>query len=392
MTRWGIAWLGAAMLVASCGGRTSKPRTETPSTNVAVSTAAVAISDPSGVDDTTASEEQIAAIEFSINQLDEGVQICWAAAAANDGYELAGHIKARVAIGAGAATAELVEDGTGNAQLTSCVVSLLQRFRWAPPLHGQTIELPFEFRAPRQQFVVDRRLISAHIPPRASAAMTPSISVLLDEQNAGSVDASLLLVSLPANTSTGRRVAARSETWLFLNDAALSDGKRQTVVRAGDAVILAAGTVRSIAAGATASNALLLVTPGGRESSSRAGALATPLASETLVPSQGAFRTLQPTLAGLGDAAISVVAKLEVAIGVSQHIAVSALFLYVTSGAGTLTVDGDGVAIAIDQFSVVQLPSNTRYQLQVTAPLQGFLFRLPAPPLAPKTSKSPSRK
>jgi quercetin dioxygenase-like cupin family protein len=391
MARWGIAWLGAAMLVAGCGGHTSTPPTETPSTNVAVSTAAVAISNPSGVDDTTASEEQIAAIEFSINQLDEGVQICWAAAAANDGYELAGHIKARVAIGAGTATAELVEDGTGNAQLTSCVVSLLQRFRWPPPLQGQTIELPFEFRAPRQQFVVDRSLISAHIPQRASAAMTPSISVLLDEQNAGSVDASLLLLSLPANTSTGRRVAARSETWLFLNGATLSDGKRQTSARAGDAVTLAAGTVRSIAAGATGSNALLLVTPGGRESSSRAGALATPLASETQVPSQGAFRMFPPTQAALGAATTSV-AKLEVAIGASQYIALSALFLYVTSGAATLTVDGDGVAIAIDQFSVVQLPANTRYQLQVTAPLQGFQFRPPGLSLAPDTSKRSSRK
>ena len=51
---------------------------------------------------------------------------------------------------------------------------VLDAYRWAPPLHGQTIRVPFKFRAPNGQNTIDRALV----PWNGQGKL--SVAVLLD--------------------------------------------------------------------------------------------------------------------------------------------------------------------------------------------------------------------
>lgn len=121
-------------------------------------------------------EERLAAIQKAMNELDEGVQSCWAVAAASERFDIEGTLRARITIGTANVGIEIVEDTIRNAGLKTCMTKLLMGYRWAPPLYDQTIELPFQIKAPADgQNVIDRNLVPWNGQGKVSLA------VLLDD-------------------------------------------------------------------------------------------------------------------------------------------------------------------------------------------------------------------
>ena len=145
-----VAVLGAAG-ITGCG----RPRDPAPPSGGDT----VAPAPPIAADAAEASqEERLAAIQKAMNELDKAAQQCWAAAA-TERFDIEGELTFQIAIGAGGAQASAVHDTARNTRLTTCVAKLLSAYPWAPPLRGQTIQLPFKFRAPDGQSTIDRALV-----------------------------------------------------------------------------------------------------------------------------------------------------------------------------------------------------------------------------------------
>ncbi len=399
----GLVALGCSLSAAGCGGAaTAKPRTTV---------------NPTGPGHTEAYEadraaereaEQLAAVEFAMNQLDEGSQLCWAAAAAVDGFEISGALKFHIDIAAQRAATTVLADDIKNVRLRDCMVKLLSDYRWAPPLYGEGVELPFVFRAPVRQSVLDRRMVPSLTLGAAGTA--PAVAVLLDAQNAGNPDASLLEVVIPARVGTGVRIAVRPELWYFLTSATITLPGQIMQVTVGDAVWLPANTVRNIG-GSAEVRAVLLLVPGGVEGSARTGALATPLAPASL-PVKSPPPLRRPTGASTAVASVAVPAKfaassalvlnlpqgratiiaagrnlpasvtmLELAAGATipahQH-AEATEIVYVLSGSALLTVDG--VTMEITANSVLQFPKGIGHSATVTQAMRALVFYTPAGP------------
>ncbi len=372
---------------AACGGTM-------PTTATATVVARDAASAPSEAETEAAQKaadaERLAAVDFAINQLDEASQLCWASASAVDGFELAGAMHFRVDIEAAATTVAVLEDDTKNARLRDCMVQLLTAFRWAPPLYGQSIELPFAFRAPVRQSVIDRRLV----PFRSVGAegRAPAVAVLLDERNAGNSAASMFALQLPSGVSTGARLAARSELWYFLAPGVVRSGKQQLTVAAGDVVWVPANSVRDVQASA-ASAAVLLTMPGGVEGSARAGALATPLVTADAANSGKLvkFAALQakalPTPTGTativadGKALPAAVTLLQFRAGASvppHHHDRESEWLYVLAGRAHVTIEG--ITLAVDANSVVQIPAGIEHSAVISEDFRAVQFYTPGGP------------
>ncbi len=340
--------------------------------------------------------ERLAAIQHAMNQLDEGAQQCWAAAAAVEGYQLAGDLAALVEIAAPRASVQVTRNTSGSVRLSACVAELLARYPWAPPLAGQAISLPFAFRAPSGQSVIDRRFVPA--VSQGSVA----VATLLDERNTGNPAASLFEVTVAAGASTGLRVASRTEAWFFLGTGEIgtaSSGRGQAQrLTGGDLLLVPAGTARKLEASAGAPlRAVLVVTPGGVEGSARAGALPTPEAPLTKTAPATAFTlarasdakryprpggevsllldpatTKQPALSA---AILSFAAG--TAVPLHQHAAETEL-LYILEGAGTLTI-GEAT-LPVEPSSVLQLPRGVPHAFVASAPLRALQLYTPAGP------------
>lgn len=218
-------------------------------------------------------QETLAAIAFAMQALAAPAHGCWAVAAANDGYELAGELSVRIDIArASHATATLVTDTARSARLASCMTELIQAFAWPSPLVGQTIQLPFRFVAPLRQSVIDRRMV----------APTQGVSVWIDERNTGFAAGSLLGVALPANGTTGLRRAERAELWHFASAGVVRTQSGETIVAAGDVMHVPIGAAREIRSNGTPLHAVLAIWPGQTEGAARSGALPTPLVEVTV--------------------------------------------------------------------------------------------------------------
>ncbi len=392
--RLDLVALGCLLSAAGCGGAaTAKPRTAVNPTG----------SVNAGASDAERDAEQLAAVEFAMNQLDEGSQLCWAAAAAVDGFEIAGALKFHIDIAAQRAAATVLADDIKNVRLRDCMVKLLSDYRWAPPLYGEGVELPFVFRAPVRQSVIDRRMVPSLTLGAAGTA--PAVAVLLDAQNTGNHDASLLEVVIPALVGTGDRIATRSELWYFLTSATVTLPSQIMQVAVGDVVWLPANTVRNIG-GSAEVRAVLLLVSGGVEGSARTGALATPLAP-TLLPVKSSTPVRRPTVASIvvpttfaassavvlnlahGSATIiaagrnlpASVTMLDFVAGATipahQHTDATEI-VYVLSGSALLTVDG--VTMAINANSVLQFPKGIGHSATVTQAMRALVFYTPAGP------------
>jgi quercetin dioxygenase-like cupin family protein len=244
-------------MFAACGAPQPAPAQVVPVEHDAG--VAVAIADAPAASD----DEKLAAIQKAMNDLAPAAQQCWAAAAASERFDIAGAITAQIDIAA-QSRATLVQDSAVSSTLSACLTKLLEAYRWAPPLAGQTIQLPFAFRKVDGQSVIDRRLVPEHAQGKTS------IAVLVDEANTGNAAASMLGVTLAGGATTGMRAADRDQLWyVTANDATVNGA----VVAPGDMMFVPKGGTFEVAAKAGELHAVVVLVPGGKEGSARAGAL-----------------------------------------------------------------------------------------------------------------------
>jgi quercetin dioxygenase-like cupin family protein len=332
-------------------------------------------------------EERLAAIQQAMNQLDEAAQGCWAAVA-TERFDIEGELVATVDIGAGTATATIARNTTKSDKLGACMIAVLGQYPWAPPLRGQTIQLPFAFRAPDGQNVIDRRLVAAN------GQGGVAVSVLLDEANTGNAGASMFGLAVQAGATTGLRVADRSEVWYFETPARLrSPGGRTNELAAGDMMFVPPRAAREIMAPAADVHAVIVMVPGGKEGAARAGALPTPVASSQglpgpiVLPASAAKRVgsakiyAEPptiTSSALSASTLHMPAGATSPTHVHEH---ESELLYVIDGSGTFDVAG--VDLPITPTSVIQVPPNTRHHVSAASDLRAFQVYTPAGPEQP---------
>lgn len=331
-------------------------------------------------------EEKLAAIQKAMNELDEAAQGCWALAA-TERFDIEGELRVLVDIGATEAKTRVVADTARNARLAGCLAQLLAQYRWAPPLVGQSIQLPFSFKAPAGQSVIDRKLVEW------KGQGTLSVAVLLDEANTGNAAASMFELAIANGGTTGWRKAERAELWYFLGDARVSNpdavkGASRNVLP-GEMMFVPAGGVRSVSAAGSDLHAVIVVVPGMREGSARAGALPTPEApaSKTLpriVPAAAA-KTYGPATIFVEPATVkgaplsASLLALGAGANVAEHVhARETEMLYVLEGSGTMTIAGQ--AVAVTPTSVIQIPPNTKHAFTATANVRALQIYTPAGP------------
>ncbi|HEV7554786.1 MAG TPA: hypothetical protein VGO00_04975, partial [Kofleriaceae bacterium] len=196
-------WL--AIAVCACGGDARRPATPV---SPVPADAAVANQPIDAID--AGQDEQLAAIGYAMKQLDGAARQCWAVAA-TERVDIEGDVVAQIDIpDSGNAGVAIVKDTARNPKLAACMTKVLAVYPWAPPLRGQSIQLPFKFTAPDGQSVIDRQLVSF------AAQGKVAVAVLLDEANTGNAAASMFEVRIAAGASTGMRWANRAELWYFL--------------------------------------------------------------------------------------------------------------------------------------------------------------------------------
>ena len=331
-------------------------------------------------------DEKLAAIQKAMNELDEAMQGCWASAA-TERFDIEGDVKAQIDIGV-PSTATIIEDTTRNPRLTACAVAVLESYPWAPPLRGQSIQLPFKFRAPDGQSVIDRKLVAWNGQGKVSVA------VLLDSSNTGNDDASMFELAVQAGGSTGMRTAERSELWFFLGPATVGavGSQGQRAVAAGDMAYVRKGGAREVIAGGADVHAVIVMFPGAREGAARAGALPTPELDAVLSAPIGAqllpaakAKTYGPVLmyaepSITNDKAFAAeILTLAKGVTVPEHVHQNETeMLYILAGSGTMTVAG--VQLAVTPTSVVQVPPATKHSFTASADVRALQIYTPAGP------------
>jgi len=339
------------------------------------------------------SEEKLAAIQKAMNELAPASQGCWAAAAV-ERFDIDGELEARIDIAATTgATVELVRDTTRNPKLAACVKDLLAKYPWAPPLRRETIQLPFKFRAPDGQSVIDRALV----PWQTQGKL--AVAVLLDEANSGNDAASMIELAIAAGGSTGMRWADRAELWYFLGPADVAWATGKKTVAAGDLMLVPKNGVRQVTAKADV-HAVIVLVPGGHEGAARAGALPNKEATgwdkpppaptivsggKTYCPPKGEGTPpcpgTQVTIAIEGKDKPLAASLLELPDGaaVPEHVhAGETELLYVMAGTGTMTVAG--VQLPVTATSVVQIPKNTKHAFTAAQRVRALQIYTPGGP------------
>ena len=370
--------LAVAFALAACGhvGAQSAPP--------AVGSAAPIVVPPVDASEASA-EERLAAIQKAMNELSPASQACWAAVAAVR-FDIEGELAAQIDIGPPNHVA-IVRDTTKSPQLAACVTALLADYPWAPPLRGQSIQLPFKFTAPDGQSVIDRRLV-----PFAGQGKV-SVAVLLDENNTNNDAASMFELAIAAGGTTGLRSASRAELWVFLGDAEVSSvALPKTAVHRLDMMYAPQRSAREVAAIGADVHAVIVTVPGGREGAGRAGALPTPEVTDwTSAPMKpqilpaGAAKAFGPVTiyaepATVRDPVLAAsLLALPAGAKVAEHVhAKETELLYFLEGSGTLTIAGTDVAVV--PTSVVQIPPNTKHAFVAATAVRAVQIYSPAGP------------
>ena len=333
-------------------------------------------------------DEKLAAIQKAMNELDEGAQACWAMAA-TDRFDIAGKLEIVADISPSGAKTEAI-DHTGSPKLVSCMTQLLARYRWAPPLYGQAIKLPFEFKQVDGQSVIDRRLVETKIQG------STSVAVLLDGANTGNAAASMFEVGIAARGSTGMRVDDRDELWYFLGDAEVKSraakGQQPTsamsqIAKAGSMMFVPKGAAREVIAKLPDFKAVVAIVPGGVEGVARGGALpaqqAVAGAGSPAFFAQGTKygpATIFVEAATLkGTPLAASILELPAGAKVPEHVHASETeMLYVLEGSGTMTIAGQ--EIAVSPTSVIQIPPNTKHAFAASANVRALQIYTPPGP------------
>ncbi len=383
--------LAALLVLAACGPEKSPsppaPGSAAPAgaAGSAAGAGSAAADDPAAPPSPAVQEARLAAIQKAMTELRPASQQCWAAAATAR-FDIEGELTAQIDIAAAGAQVQLIRDTTRNTQLAACVRQLLAAYRWAPPLIGQVIQLPFKFAAPDGQNTIDRALVAW--TGQGAGASRIAVRVLLDETNTGSAAASMFEVAMAAGGTTGPRWADRAELWYFL---AAGEVRGHTgpprAVAAGDMLYVPEGGVREVRAGAGELRAMIAVVPGGREGAARAGALPNRevsgvehlLAAPVVLPASAA-RTVGAVTSFTRALQAPVLAAAIVRLPAGGQLAAQpgTELLYVLAGRGTLTING--VALPVTPTSVVQLPRGVGSSLIADAELRMVQVVAPAAP------------
>jgi quercetin dioxygenase-like cupin family protein len=370
----------ALPLVIACGPPTASTPT-TPPPMAGSGSAVVTIDAAAATQD-----EQLAAIQKAMNELYPAAQACWAAVAV-ERFDIEGELAAQIDIAQAGAKATFIRDTTKSPKLAACVTGLLEHYPWAPPLAGQSIQLPFKFTAPEGQSVIDRRFV-----PFAGQGKV-SIAVLLDENNTGNAAVSMFEVAIAAGGTTGMRSATRAELWYFLGDGEVSGfgPKGKTAVHKGDMIYAPQGSAREVSAAADM-HAVVIVAPGGREGTARAGALPTPEVTSVRSAPQAPFVILhadakpydmhrifvEPATVPYAILSASE-AELPAGLAIKEHVhAKETEVLYILDGEGTMTIGG--LELAIGPTSVVQVPPNTKHAFTAKRAVRALQIYTPAGP------------
>jgi quercetin dioxygenase-like cupin family protein len=366
--------------VAACGAAQTGTGTAA-GTGTGTSTG---VSTPPPPDAAVSQDEVLAAIQKAMNELTPAVQGCWAAAA-TEHFDIAGELAAQIDVKPGATHAAIVRDSAHDDALAACVVALLEKYPYAPPLRGQSFQLPFEFKAPDGQSVIDRRMVSWRGQDKLS------IAVLLDANNSGNPAASLLEVAIAANGATPTRIADRAEVWYFLGPARARWGTKDERVAAGDMLYVPKGGARSIEALDQDVHAVLALVPGGREGAARAGALPMREASmgtssiEPVLLRGSTATTYGPATIYLDDSVAKAtplaasILQLPGGAKVPEHVHDKETeILYVLAGSGTMTIAGKDIQVT--STSVIQIPPNTKHAFSAAEPVRAVQFYTPAGP------------
>ena len=368
----------AALVVAACTHPVPPLATATkPPVDAAVATA------PPADAPEASQEERLAAIQKAMNDLDGVAHQCWASVAV-ERFDIEGNLEARIAIAAHGAQVEIVTDTTRTPKLVACMSKVLAAYAWAPPLSGQTIQLPFRFRAPDGQSVIERLLVPA------AAQGGVSVGVLLDEANTGNDAASMFELAIAPQAATGLRAPDRTELWYFETPARING----TALDAGDMMFVPPGAAREVVAAAAEVRAMVVVTPGGREGAARAGALPTrsvgaptklaPVflrasAADRLQPVQGTEMLFAEPRRTKSPALAASILELPRGYASGEHVhAKETELLYVLAGIGTLTVNG--VTLPLTATSVAQVPAGAKHVLAATSDLRAVHLFTPAGP------------
>ena len=329
-------------------------------------------------------EESLAAIQKAMNDLAPVAQQCWAKAA-TERFDIEGDIAATVTVDQ-PVQVELAVRGVPT--IAPCMKSVLERYGWAPPLRGQTFRLPFSFKAPDGQSVIDRQLVDTHVQGNVG------VRVLLDENNTGNANASMFELEI-AQGDTGFRKTERAELWYFLDPAEVAiigiPKLQWEPVAAGDMLFVPASGVREVR-GTT--RAVVVGVPGGREGAARAGALParelqTGVRKQVFSPQRllhaADAKTFGPATIYLDTTVIpntplaAELLQLPAGAHVAEHVhAHETELLYVLAGAGTMTVAG--TQIAITPTSVVQIPPNTPHSFVATDAVRALQVYTPPGP------------
>jgi quercetin dioxygenase-like cupin family protein len=376
--------IAAAAMVAACG----RPTAPVPPRAIAVEPAGQAT--PSAEPTPASEDERLAAIQKAMNELDEAAQQCWAAAA-TERFDIEGELALQIDIAAATSQVAIVRDTVHNAALVDCVQRLLAHYRWAPPLYGQAIQLPFKFRAPDGQNTIDRELVAWHGQAQISVA------VLLDETNSGNDAASMFELAIAAGATTGLRATERAELWYFLGAGRVSWVDRGAHIKtphdvaAGDMLYVPRGAAREVASTTGDLHAVIVCVPGGREGAARAGALPTREVTAAaggpvpvVLPAQAArtygAATIYADASTIHDPALAAsILALPAGGKVPEHVhAGETELLYVLAGGGTMTVAG--IELAVGPTSVVQIPSNTRHAFTATSDVRAVQIYTPGGP------------
>ncbi len=383
----------ALVLVAACGETAAAP-VAPPAPRVVAPADAAAVTD----------DEKLAAIQKAMNELAPTAQACWATVAAVR-FDVEGEMTALIAIArsglpdraappkGGAESIDptavtITRDTTHNAKLAACMTEVLAAYPWAPPLRGETISLPFKFRMPDGQSVIDRRLV----PWNGQGKI--SVAVYADEDNTGNAAASLLGLRIADGGATGLRSTDRAELWYFESTAEVRPAVgKPFAVAAGDLVYVPANGVRDIAAIQGQVAAMIAVVPGGHEGAARAGALPTPevhgwdkpppeprklAAGKPLAHAWGKVAiAAEPSVTQVKTFAASVI-ELDAGAVIPEHTHEGSELLYVLAGTGTLTVAG--VALAVTATSVVQIPAGAKHAFTAATAVRAIQLYAPAGP------------
>jgi len=189
--------------------------------------------------------------------------------------------------------------------------------------------------------------------------------------------------------TTGARLAERAELWYFLTEGEVkglwSSWSVELFRPAGTLVYVPKGAIRAVTATKTELRAIVVVVPGGRETS----ALPSSVPSST----QGGEGYPEALVAKkYGDATIYLDPKITAATPLSasmlvlyagaklaEHVhANETEILYVLEGTGTITIAG--TQSALTPTSVFQIPKNTKHALTATTAIRALQIYTPPGP------------